>query len=47
VEAGQVLATLDDRELKLEAARWKSEHEQQLLKCGEAMAKHDLSGSSC
>jgi multidrug efflux pump subunit AcrA (membrane-fusion protein) len=43
VEPGQVLATLDDRELKLEAARWKSEHDQQLLKYSDAMAKHDRS----
>ena len=43
VEAGQVLATLDDRELKLEAARWKSEHEQQDLKYSDAMSKHDRS----
>jgi multidrug efflux pump subunit AcrA (membrane-fusion protein) len=43
VEAGQVLATLDDRELKLEAARWKSERDQQLLKYSDAMSKHDRS----
>jgi multidrug efflux pump subunit AcrA (membrane-fusion protein) len=43
VEAGQVLATIDDRELKLEAARWKSEHDQQVLKYSDAMAKHDRS----
>jgi multidrug efflux pump subunit AcrA (membrane-fusion protein) len=43
VDPGQVLATLDDRELKLEAARWKSEYEQQLLKYSDAMAKHDRS----
>ena len=43
VEAGQVLATLDDRELKLEAARWKSEHDQQELKYSDAMSKHDRS----
>ena len=43
VEPGQVLATLDDRELKLEAARWKSEHEQQALKYSDAMSKHDRS----
>jgi hypothetical protein len=41
VDEGQVIATLDDRELKLEAARWKSEHEQQALKYSDAMAKHD------
>jgi multidrug efflux pump subunit AcrA (membrane-fusion protein) len=43
VEAGQVLAMLDDRELKLEAARWKSEHDQQALKYSDAMSKHDRS----
>ena len=43
VDAGQVLATLDNRELKLEAARWKSEYDQQSLKYTEAMAKHDRS----
>jgi multidrug efflux pump subunit AcrA (membrane-fusion protein) len=43
VEAGQVLATLDDRELKLDAARWNSEHNQQLLKYSDAMSKHDRS----
>jgi len=43
VEAGQVLATLDDRELKLEAARWKSEQNQQKLKYSDAMSKHDRS----
>ena len=37
------IATLDDRELKLEAARWKSEFDQQSLKYTEAMAKHDRS----
>jgi multidrug resistance efflux pump len=43
VEQAQVLATLDDRELKLETARWKSEYDQQLLKYSDAMAKHDRS----
>lgn len=43
VEAGQVLASLDDRELKLEAARWKSERDQQALKYSDAMSKHDRS----
>ena len=45
VEADQVLATLDDRELKLEAARWKSEHDQQELKYNDAMSKHDRSAA--
>ncbi|MEI9924468.1 MAG: HlyD family efflux transporter periplasmic adaptor subunit [Bradyrhizobium sp.] len=43
VDAGQLLATLDDRELKLDAARWKSEHDQQELKYSDAMSKHDRS----
>lgn len=43
VESGQVMATLDDRELKLEAARWKSERDQQTLKYSDAMSKHDRS----
>nr|WP_249815977.1 HlyD family efflux transporter periplasmic adaptor subunit [Bradyrhizobium sp. 138] len=43
VDTGQVLATLDDRELKLEAARWKSERDQQALKYSDAMSKHDRS----
>lgn len=43
VEAGQVLASLDERELKLEAARWKSERDQQALKYSDAMSKHDRS----
>ncbi|PWS37885.1 hypothetical protein DFH01_00785 [Falsiroseomonas bella] len=41
VEEGQVLATLDDRELKLEAARWRAEREQQLLRYQEALGKQD------
>lgn len=45
VEEGQLLATLDDRELALEAARWKGEQEQQALKYSDAMAKRDRSGA--
>jgi RND family efflux transporter MFP subunit len=41
VEEGQVLATLDDRELALEAARWRAEREQQLLRYQEALGKQD------
>lgn len=41
VEEGQVLATLDDRELSLEAARWRAEREQQLLRYQEALGKQD------
>nr|WP_249806928.1 HlyD family efflux transporter periplasmic adaptor subunit [Bradyrhizobium sp. 62] len=43
VEPDQMMATLDDRELKLEAARWKSERDQQTLKYSDAMSKHDRS----
>jgi biotin carboxyl carrier protein len=38
VKAGQVLATLDDRDLKLEKVRWESELEVSLRKEREAMA---------
>lgn len=38
VQAGQVLATLDDRDLKLEKVRWESELEVALRKEREAMA---------
>jgi multidrug resistance efflux pump len=41
VDAGQTLATLDDRELTLEAIRWRSEHAQQVLKYDDALGKHD------
>ena len=43
VQAGQVLATLDDRDLQLERVRWQSEHDRLALKLREAMAKHDPS----
>lgn len=39
VKAGQVLAVLDDKDLKLERVRWESELEQALRKEREAMAK--------
>lgn len=45
VAEGQIMASLDGRELKLEAARWKSEYDQQLLKYSDAMAKHDRSAA--
>jgi RND family efflux transporter MFP subunit len=41
VRQGQVLATLDDRDLKLEKARWEAEKEQATRKYVEAFAKHD------
>jgi multidrug resistance efflux pump len=44
VRAGQVLAQLDDRDLKLEQVRWASERDQYDNKLREAMAKADMSG---
>lgn len=41
VAAGQVLATLDDRDIKLEKVRWESEAEQSARKYRDALAKHD------
>ncbi|MBC7666536.1 MAG: HlyD family efflux transporter periplasmic adaptor subunit, partial [Caulobacter sp.] len=41
VKAGQVLATLDDRDLRLEATRWQSEFEQADQKQRDATAKRD------
>ena len=41
VHKGDVLATLDDRDLQLEHVRWRSEHERLVLKTREAMSKHD------
>ena len=45
VRQGQVLATLDDRDLKLERARWDAEKEQVAQKYREALAKHDRATS--
>jgi len=45
VEEGQLIAALDDRELVLEAARAKSEFDQQTLRYNDAMAKHDRSAA--
>lgn len=45
VSQGQVLATLDDREIRLERARWASELEQAAGKYREALAKRDGAGS--
>jgi multidrug resistance efflux pump len=42
VTAGQVLARLDDRELVVEEARWRSERDQYANRLREAAAKHDL-----
>lgn len=41
VEEGEILARLDDRELRLEAARWRAEREQQLLRYQEAIGRQD------
>lgn len=42
VRHGQLLAQLDDRELRIEQARWSSERDQYENKLREAMATHDL-----
>lgn len=42
VRAGQALARLDDRELRIEEAKWSSERDQYDNKLREAMANHDL-----
>jgi len=41
VQQGDVLATLDDRDLKLERLKWSSQRTQQLKQYDEAMAKRD------
>lgn len=43
VKMGQVLCLLDDRDLRLEQQRWKSEFEQHSRKLREAMANHEMS----
>lgn len=45
VTEGQPLATLDDRELVLEAARWRSERDQQTLRYQEALGKQERANS--
>lgn len=42
VKRGQPLAHLDDRELRIEQARWSSERDQYENRLREAMANHDL-----
>lgn len=42
VKADQILAQLDDRELRIEEARWSSEKDQYDNRLREAMAGHDL-----
>ncbi|QSA98386.1 efflux RND transporter periplasmic adaptor subunit [Methylococcus sp. EFPC2] len=46
VSAGQVLATLDDKDLRLEQVRWQSEREQTLRKYRDAQAKHERADAS-
>jgi hypothetical protein len=46
VEAGQVIATLDDKDLQLEKIRLDSEREQVLRKYRDALAKHDRPSAS-
>jgi hypothetical protein len=46
VQAGQLLATLDDKDLRLEQMRWSSEQEQTLRKYREAQAHHDRASAS-
>jgi len=41
VEAGQLLATLDDRELSLEADKWRSEHLKNQQEYAAALATHE------
>jgi hypothetical protein len=41
VRKGELLAVMDDRDLKLDRARWQSEHEQVERKYGEALAKRE------
>lgn len=41
VRQGQAMARLDDRDLRLEEARWRAEHEQYLRKYRQAQAAHD------
>ena len=41
VRAGDVLATLDDKDLRLEQVKWTSERDRLTLKLREAMAKHE------
>jgi multidrug resistance efflux pump len=43
VRQGQVLAVLDDRDLRLEQHKWDSERAQRLGQLREALAKHNLS----
>lgn len=46
VRAGQVMASLDDRDLKIEEDRWASEKDQNASRLREAMANHDLAATA-
>ena len=46
VQAGEVLAVLDDRDLRLEQSRWQGEFDQATQKHRDAMAKHDRAASA-
>ncbi len=41
VRAGALLAALEERDVRLELARWRGEHEQALRRYREGLAKHD------
>jgi RND family efflux transporter MFP subunit len=46
VEKGDTLASLDDRDLRLQRQKWQSEREKHLKEYHEALAKHDRTGLS-
>ncbi|HEY9238480.1 MAG TPA: HlyD family efflux transporter periplasmic adaptor subunit, partial [Burkholderiaceae bacterium] len=46
VQAGEVLAVLDDRDLRLEQSRWQGEFDQATQKHRDAMAKRDRAASA-
>ena len=41
VRAGDLLATLDDKDLQLDRVKWQGEHDRLMLKMREALSKHD------
>lgn len=46
VREGEVIAVLDDRDLRLDRAKWSGEREKLKQKLAEAMAKHERSGAA-
>ena len=46
VAAGQILATLDDRDIRLDKVRWENEAEQAQRKYQDALAKHDRAAAA-